>query len=396
MKKIIIKTLCALFVLLSFGTFSQSVTIISGFSNADAFTAAEPKKLIVYTANGVNLPTNPIYEWSVANGNIIGVNTLQNCNIEWDNTNNVGANLKSVTVKIKNSSQVIVAEDTKTITVKYIGNVNSIFINGNETGNGGGQVLGCATNNLTVSSSIPDTDPSVSLVYSWSFPSGWSPSTATTTTNSVSVAPNLNGGGNINVSVRRSDGTTSKSANISVSRPQFTSPTVSNYGTLQGVYSGGYFDRVLCGTTTIEVTGGNGTSYDWQTTGGVSANSTTSTSSISASSDGTIKVYPVSACGSAVGTDNYALTNIKTGTPGTPTFLADGDGNSFVNMCAGNSKYLVVNSDRANSFDFQLLNGSASLLYYGGNTASFSASNTGTKPSLIIVMVRVVIQNTSM
>ena len=165
MKKIIIKTLCALFVLLSFGTFSQSVTIISGFSNADAFTAAEPKKLIVYTANGVNLPTNPIYEWSVANGNIIGVNTLQNCNIEWDNTNNVGANLKSVTVKIKNSSQVIVAEDTKTITVKYIGNVNSIFINGNETGNGGGQVLGCATNNLTVSSSIPDTDPSVSLVY---------------------------------------------------------------------------------------------------------------------------------------------------------------------------------------------------------------------------------------
>ena len=72
-----------------------------------------------------------------------------------------------------------------------------------------------------------------------------------------------------------------------------------------------YFDRVLCGTTTIEVTGGNGTSYDWQTTGGVSANSTTSTSSISASSDGTIKVYPVSACGSAVGTDNYALMNIK-------------------------------------------------------------------------------------
>ena len=249
MKKIIIKTLCALFVLLSFGTFSQSVTIISGFSNADAFTAAEPKKLIVYTANGVNLPTNPIYEWSVANGNIIGVNTLQNCNIEWDNTNNVGANLKSVTVKIKNSSQVIVAEDTKTITVKYIGNVNSIFINGNESGNGGSQVLGCSTNSVTVSSSIPDTNPSVSLVYSWSFPSGWSPSTATTTTNSVSVVPNLNGGGNISVSVRRSDGSTTKSASISVSRPTVSStsfPLITDFGTAQGTLTG---SKLLCSST---------------------------------------------------------------------------------------------------------------------------------------------------
>ena len=47
-------------------------------------------------------------------------------------------------------------------------------------------------------------------------------------------------------------------------------------------------------------------------------------------------------------------------------------------MCAGNSKFLVVNSDRAASFDFKLLNGNASLLYYGGNTATFNTYNTGT------------------
>ncbi len=238
--------------------------------------------------------------------------------------------------------------------------------------------MGCSTNSVTVSSSIPDTNPSVSLVYSWIFPSGWSPSTATTSINSVNVIPNASGEGNISVSVRRSDGTTSKSAIISITRPQFTSPTISNYGTLQGVYAGGYFDRVFCGTTTIEVTGGNGTSYDWQTTGGVSVSSTTSTASISASSDGTIKVYPVSACGSAVGTNNYALVNIFVGSPNTPTFTADGDGNSFVNMCAGNSKYLVANSDRAASFDFQLLNGSASLITQGSNSAVFNTYNTGT------------------
>ena len=244
----------------------------------------------------------------------------------------------------------------------------------------------------TVSYSVPSVANANS--YEWTIPSGWTVS-GSSTSNSITLQTNIDGGGDVNVKAVNGDVKTSSNT-ISVSRPQLTTPSVSNYGTLQGVNSGGYFDRILCGTTTIEITGGNGTSYDWQTTGGVSANSTTSTASISASSDGTIKVYPVSACGSAVGTDNYALMNIKTGTPGTPTFLADGDGNSFVNMCAGNSKYLVVNSDRANSFNFQLLNGSASLLYYGGNTASFSASNTGTKPSLIIVMVRVVIQNTSM
>lgn len=52
--------------------------------------------------------------------------------------------------------------------------------------------------------------------------------------------------------------------------------------------------------------------------------------------------------------------------------------NSFVNMCAGNSKYLVANSDRAASFDFQLLNGSASLITQGTNSAVFSTFNTGT------------------
>jgi hypothetical protein len=308
--------------------------------------------------------------------------------IRWNNSNNskkVSLEYRYQAPKkdsqgndIPNEFEDKIANDEKTVTVKYIGNVNSIFVNGNESGNGGNQVLGCSTNSITVSSSIPDTNPSVSLVYSWTFPSGWSPSTATTSTNSVSVTPNANGEGNITVSVRRSDGTTTKSATISITRPQFTSPTVSSYGTLQGVYGMAYFDRVLCGTTTIEVTGGNATSYDWQTTGGVSINSTTSTASISASSDGTIKVYPVSACGSAVGTNNYALVNIFVGSPSTPSFTADGDGNSFVNMCAGNSKYLVANSDRAASFDFQLLNGSASLITQGTNSAVFNTYNTGT------------------
>ncbi len=226
----------------------------------------------------------------------------------------------------------------------------------------------------TVTYSVPPVANANS--YEWTIPSGWTVS-GSSTSNSITLQTNIDGGGDVNVKAVNGDVKTSSNT-ISVSRPQLTAPTVSNYGTLQGVYAGGYFDRVLCGTTTIEVTGGNATSYEWQTTGGVSASSTTSTASISASSDGTIKVYPVSACGTAVGTSNYALLNIYTGSPGTPTFTADGDGNSFVNMCAGNSKYLVANSDRAASFGFQLLNGSASLISSGGNTATFNTYNTGT------------------
>ena len=77
------------------------------------------------------------------------------------------------------------------------------------------------------------------------------------TSNSITLQSNLNGSGNVDVKAVNASARTSSNT-ISVSRPQFTSPTVSNYGTLQGIYGVAYFNRVLCGTTTVEVTGGNG------------------------------------------------------------------------------------------------------------------------------------------
>jgi len=54
---------------------------------------------------------------------------------------------------------------------------------------------------------------------------------------------NVNSGGNINVKAVNASARTSSNT-IDVTRPQFTSPTVSNYGTLQGIYGVGYSDRV--------------------------------------------------------------------------------------------------------------------------------------------------------
>jgi PKD-like domain len=236
----------------------------------------------------------------------------------------------------------------------------------------GSTEVSCGIQNVTYS--VPPVANANS--YEWTYPSGWSAS-GSATSNSITLQTNANGVGSINVKAVNGNLRTSSNT-IDITRPQFTTPTISNYGDLQGIYGLAYFERVLCGTTNVEVSGGNATSYDWQTTGGVSVNSTSSIASISASSDGSIRVYPVSACGSAVGTDNYALVNIFVGSPGTPAFTADGDGNSFVNMCAGNSKYLVANSDRAASFDFQLLNGNASLITQGTNSAVFNTYDTGT------------------
>jgi hypothetical protein len=381
MKKIFIKALCAFTYFIPFLTFGQTtVSIISAFTNAQAFTAVEPapagsgiNNAIVYSASVSNFPSGGTYEWSVANGVIVGVTNLQNVNVNWNNTNNVGANIKSVTIRIKNSDGAIVAQNTRNITVKHIGTIGSISLSGTSVGNGGTTNFGCGATSISVSSTVPVTDPSSGIVYTWTLPSGWTTASTTTTTNTITVTSNASGGGNIGVSARRSDGTTTQTASITVNRPPLSTPTFSSFGTAQGVAA---TDRVLCGSTTFQVTGGNGTSYLWQTTGGVSASSTSSSAGVSASSDGTIKVFPVSACGTGT---SFALINIKTGAPGTPSFTADGDGNTFVNMCAGNSKFLVANSDRANSFTFQLLNGSASLITNSGsNSATFSTFNTGT------------------
>lgn len=389
MKKIINLSLNILSIILiiSSSIFGQTVTTTIHPLTPSTFYLVEPGSDASYSEINVNIPQDyrKSWNWSATGGitKPTTTNLLSSYFVNWNNSNEV----KKVKVELTYEKPIygsnntitgyekgVTVTDEKIVTVKYIGNILSMYINGVESGNGGTQNLSCSSNVLTVSCSVPETNPSVSLFYDWIFPSGWSPSTVQTSTNSVPVFPSTTGNGTITVNVRRSDGTTVKTGTLNVTRPEFTVPTISNYGTTQGVWGSGVTDRIICGTTTFEVTGGNGTSYNWVTTGGVSASSTTSSASVSATGDGTIKIYPVSTCGQGT---SYALANIKYGAPGTPSFIADGDGNSFVNMCAGNSKYLVVNSDRANSYNFQLLNGSASLLWYGSNSASITSYNTG-------------------
>lgn len=379
------KTLIFLFVI-SVKSFvlAQAPSVSISDNGGGGYTLLEPTPASYgYACLVSNLPDGAkdfSYTWSATGSETLTNGTTANCIVNWKNTPD-NTDSKSITItfkyKLSNGTNATALTATKTITVKHIGTIGYIALNGTTVSAGGTYSnLPCAISTITVSCPIPATYPNSSIKYYWSKPSGWTiPGGVTTTyTNSITLTTNQAGGGVISVTASRTDGTTYQQAQITVTRPQFTTPTVSNYGTSQGIYGVGVSDRVLCGTTTFQVTGGNGTSYSWQTTGGVSASSTTASATVSASSDGTVKVFPVSVCGTGT---TYALVNIKTGTPGIPKFTADGDSNSFVNMCAGNSKYLVVNSNKANSYSFQLLNGTANLITSGSNSATFNTYNTG-------------------
>jgi hypothetical protein len=111
----------------------------------------------------------------------------------------------------------------------------------------------------------------------------------------------LNGGGNISVSVRRSDGSTTKSASISVSRPIVANeaPSITSFGSGQGTLTSLI---LLCSSTNFTNNSiNNAQEYRWVATGGIlvggssSAVVTGTTSpTISATSDGTIAVQAYS------------------------------------------------------------------------------------------------------
>ena len=155
------------------GIFGQSVTILPT-NNPLSFNLLEPEKQYSYVETNTAPASSRLqYNWSAEGADVAGVPTNSGSyTIIWNNTNDAKKIKIILTYEApkrdKNgniipdqyeSAQTISREEP--ITIKYIGNVNSIFINGNETGNGGSQVLGCSTNNVTVSSSIPDTNPSV-------------------------------------------------------------------------------------------------------------------------------------------------------------------------------------------------------------------------------------------
>ena len=262
--------LCAFILLFYFTAVSQSVVIIA--SGGAGFTQLEPTPFSnSYSVTASNIPSGvtPTYQWVATGGTITLGSTSQACTVQWNNTpDNTSAKSIKINYTYTSGSTPTTLTDTKTITVKHIGTIGNIAINGTNVSNGGTfSNLPCGTGSITVASAVPATFPNSSVIYTWTLPSGWTTANTTTTTNSISVTPNLSGAGSVSVSARRSDGTTTQSASITVTRPTVasTAPTISSFGTAQGTLTG---VRLLCSNTTFtNSASANATEYRWTTTG---------------------------------------------------------------------------------------------------------------------------------
>ncbi|WP_353717765.1 hypothetical protein [Dyadobacter sp. 676] len=157
------------------------------------------------------------------------------------------------------------------------------------------------------------------------YPPGW---TLSGSGNIVTLTPNAGSGGVIKVTTSRNDvpGLTTSSQLI-ITRPVPTKPVINSP------------DFLLCNPQTITATASNATSYNWVTTGGITANSPGNTNSaqITGVSDGTVKVSATSSvCGVTSAFSNPI--NVKRSAPapaalsvtgnggGTPDFMCNGAG----------------------------------------------------------------------
>ena len=316
----------------------------------------------------------------------------QTCTVQWNNTAD-NTNPKKIAVTVTYTYSVTVNNTTESrqgpntqsspITVRHIGSIGNIAINGTTVAKGGTyNELACATSSITVSAATPSTFPSQAVEYRWVLPNGWTTPNSTTSSNTITVTPNLAGGGLITVFAKRIDSYVEQSASILITRPQFSTPTFTSYGTSQ---AGSFDERILCSATTFEVTGGNATGYLWQGSGGVSASGTGNSGFISGNADGEVKVYPQSACGTG---SQYAYMKVKVSSPDASQFVVantpygapiDNSANTqYFPICKGTPTFVRFFPKGATSSTLELLPGSyGNSIELWGAGAIIGTTNTG-------------------
>ncbi|KAA0991516.1 hypothetical protein [Dyadobacter aurulentus] len=314
-----------------------------------------------------NTGDNCKYKWQVTNGIIVQSNatTFEGdgsyaIDVKWNNVNGNGT-IKVTTAKPASGTNgcdncPVGLTATKTIPIKYLGTPGNIKING--VAYTGSYQFSCGTAPITVSV----TPAANATNYAWSYPAGWGKSGSGS---SITLTPTKNTGGTIKVVASRGDVLNLETVSqLAITRPLPTKPVI-NSG-----------DILLCNPTTITASANHASSYNWVTTGGITANSgNTNTAQITGMSSGTVKVSATSAvCGV---TSAYSNTiNVKRSAPlpasllvtanggGSPDFMCNGSGVSLHAETAepGTAFGAWVSSDPANT-----------ILNYNGGSAYFNS-----------------------
>lgn len=200
--------------------------------DATIFNLDTAMKNIVCTWTAVgNINSNLSYGKQVINDKISITNQRIN-NVIWDNTPNSGGTAKSikvtVTYKVGAVSKTIVSP-TYTVTVRYLGGIGPLNINGSTYSNGNSHLLSCGNNVVNLSApAVVTTDPPVACTYYWTFPAGWNPSSAVTATPNFTATSSINSFESVKVEVKRNDHSLKNAIAVNIARPMPVINTVTS------------------------------------------------------------------------------------------------------------------------------------------------------------------------
>jgi hypothetical protein len=318
-------------------------------SNSDYLNQYQYFAQIVTEVGNSTVPANAAiaYEWTIIGGVLTSANNVSIVTVKWNNTKNYnnGTPTKSIRLKVTytwtpeggiKQTKIISSirsngsNEAQPIEVKYIGEPSTISFNGSTLSNNNSLVYACGAEQKTISVPAVITDPNAPVTYYFTYPNGWV-GPASSGTPSVTVNTNVNQGGAIKVEVKRNDTNNFRTKiSINITRPLPTKPII-NSG-----------DILLCSPQTITASASNATSYNWSTTGGITANSPGNTNSaqITGVSDGTVKVSATSSvCAMTTAFSNPI--NVKRSAPKPESLLVTANGGNPPDfMCNGSGVML--------------------------------------------------------
>ena len=345
---------------------------------------------ITCAPNGCNsaLPDQTPYQYSAKMSNFASCNTGNHCRFKWEVTNGIFTQTNSKTyegdgvavvdvkwnnvngngtIKVTTAKPVSTTNGcdecpvgltaTKTIPIKYLGTPGNIKING--VAYTGSYQFSCGTAPITVSV----TPAANATNYAWTYPAGWVKSGNGA---SITLTPTKNTGGTIRVVASRGDVLNLETASqLAITRPLPTKPVI-NSG-----------DILLCNPQTITASALNASSYNWVTSGGITANSpgNTNTAQITGVSSGTVKVSATSAaCGVTSAFSNTI--NVKRSAPLAAALLVtDNGGGSPDFMCNGSGVSLHAETAEPGTIfsSWVSSNPANTILNYSGGSAYFNS-----------------------
>ena len=269
------KILLFVFLFAGVNLFAQtggSVTLAPG--NTTPSTNLDPTIPYSYTPVIVSpsgYTATPQYLWQPTGHHVPTTNSASllqfNASISWQNIANIISSQYSHKLKLRvtfvksGSPNIIITSNEIPITVRYLSPFTSFQVNGTGVGNNQPFNLSCGVSNVSVITNNLTTDPSQSIIYTWTKPSGWTGPTTTTNSGIATFTSNAGTGGVLSVSAKRSDNNFAQTWTINVTRPSANTATIS-----------GVSPEIICAgqNKTLTSTSANATSFTWTPIGNVS------------------------------------------------------------------------------------------------------------------------------